>query len=209
MLALNFPPVFANRLGVMRFIVAIHCVFAAWCVFSPTGALAQSSEGNAGRIHEYKDNVPLSTGQIRRGSVCVNFIPMLQAADFFNGLERIDTAQGSEFRKNSRPVANFPNFITLEINVRIEDCDADVYTPVKTPDFVNGLHFRLEWKRGLDLRPAVNVSIERKPLMMQDGDNRMLFVVKIRDHDVPLTDHLILSVVGADGKLMSRMSARL
>ncbi len=33
-------------------------------------------------MHEYKDNVPLSTGQIRRGNVCVNFIPMLQAATF-------------------------------------------------------------------------------------------------------------------------------
>ncbi len=72
-----------------------------------------------------------------------------------------------------------------------------------------GIHFRVEWKRGLDLRPVVNVSIERIPVMMEQGDNRMLFVVKIRDHDVPLTDHLILSVVGADGKLMSRMSARL
>ncbi len=160
-------------------------------------------------MHEYKDDVPLSTGQIRRGNVCVNFIPVLQAGEFFNGLERVDNAQRSEFRKNSLAVTNFPDFMTIEINIRVEDCDADVYTPVKTPEFVMGMHFRVEWKRGLDLRPVVNVSIERMPVMMEQGDNRMLFVVKIRDHDVPLTDHLILSVVGADGKLMSRMSARL
>lgn len=192
----------------MKFAAVVMCVAACLLVF-PGGAPAQSSEGNAGRIHEYKDDVPLSTGQIRRGNVCVNFIPVLQAGEFFNGLERVDNAQRSEFRKNSFVVTNFPDFMTIEINIRVEDCDADVYTPVKTPEFVMGMHFRVEWKRGLDLRPVVNVSVERMPVMMEQGDNRMLFVVKIRDHDVPLTDHLILSVVGADGKLMSRMSARL
>jgi hypothetical protein len=59
------------------------------------------------------------------------------------------------------------------------------------------------------LRPVANVLIENKPVSMQEGDNRLLFVIKIRDHDVPLTDHLIISVIGSDGKLLSRMSARL
>jgi hypothetical protein len=53
------------------------------------------------------------------------------------------------------------------------------------------------------------VSIERKPLQMEEGDNRMLYVIKVRDHNVPLSDHLILSVISASGKIMSRMSARL
>jgi hypothetical protein len=74
---------------------------------------------------------------------------------------------------------------------------------------VKGLHFRVQWKRGVYLRPVANVLIENKPVSMQEGDNRLLFVIKIRDHDVPLTDHLIISVIGSDGKLLSRMSARL
>jgi hypothetical protein len=188
----------------------IKCVAAVCCLLSSsTVAVAQSSEGNTGKIHQYKNDVALSTGQIRHGDVCVNFIPVLQSGDFFEGLERIDTAQGSEFRKNSRVVTNFPDFMTVEMNVRIEDCDTDVYTPARTPDFVKGLHFRAQWKRGLYLRPVANVSIERKPVLMDEGDNRMLFVLKILDRAVPLTDHLIISVIGPDGKLMSRMSARL
>ena len=171
--------------------------------------MAQSSEGNTGKIHEYKDDVALSTGQIRRGDVCVNLIPVLQSGDFFDGLERIDTSQNSEFRKNSRSVTNFPDYMTVEMNVRIEECDTDVYTPAPTPDFVKGMHFRVQWKRGVYLRPVANVSIEKKPVRMDEGDNRMLFVMTIRDHNVPLTDHLIISVIGPDGKLMSRMSARL
>lgn len=200
---------FASRSPAMTISGPIKCAVVVCCLLSGTVALAQSPEGNVGKIHEYKDDVALSTGQVRRGDVCVNFIPVLQSAGFFNGLERIDTEQGSEFRRNSRVITNFPDYMTVEMNVRIEDCDTDVYTPARTPDFVKGMHFRVQWKRGVYLRPVANVLIESKPVSMQEGDNRMLFVLKIRDHDVPLTDHLIISVLGPDGKLMSRMSARL
>ncbi|MFY9801856.1 MAG: hypothetical protein WA211_00515 [Candidatus Acidiferrales bacterium] len=193
----------------MKFAATIKCIVAACCVLSGSAAWAQSSEGNAGKIHEYKDDVALSTGQIRRGDVCVNLTPVLQSGDFFDGLERIDTAQGSEFRKNSRVITNFPDYMIVEMNVRIEDCDTDVYTPAPTPDFVKSMHFRVQWKRGVYLRPVGSVSIESKPVRMDEGDNRMLFVLTIRDRNVPLTDHLIVSVIGSDGKLMSRMSARL
>jgi hypothetical protein len=153
--------------------------------------------------------VSLSNGQVRAGDVCVNFIPVLQSQGFFNGLERIDTAQGPVFRRNSQTVDFFPDYLVIEINVRIEQCDANVYTPAKTPDVIKGMQFRVQWKRGLYLRPVASVSMERKPLLMEEGDNRMLYVIKVRDHNVPLTDHLILSVISAQGKIMSRMSARL
>jgi hypothetical protein len=192
----------------MKLIRPIACSFAAACLLLSPIARAQS-EGNAGRMHEYKDDVTLSTGQIRAGDVCVNFIPVLQSLGFFNGLERIDTPQGSEFLRNSHPVDFFPDYLTIEINVRIEVCDADMYTPAKTPDIIKGIQFRVQWKRGLYLRPVANVTIERKPLQMEEGDNQMLYVIKVRDHNVPLSDHLILSVISANGKIMSRMSARL
>jgi hypothetical protein len=192
----------------MKLIPPLACSVAAACLLLAPVARAQS-EGNAGRMHDYKDDVALSTGQIRTGDVCVNFIPVLQSLGFFNGLERIDTPQGSEFRRNSRTVDFFPDYLTIEINIRIEVCDANIYTPAKTPDIIKGMQFRVQWKRGLYLRPAANVTMERKPLQMEEGDNRMLYVIKLRDHSVPLTDHLILSVISANGKLLSRMSARL
>jgi hypothetical protein len=181
---------------------------AAACLLLAPIALAQS-EGLTGKMHEYKDDVALSTGQIRTDDVCVNFIPVMQSLGFFKGLERIDTSQGSEFRRNSNPVDFFPDYLTIEINIRIEVCDANIYTPAKTPDAIKGIQFRVQWKRGLYLRPAANVTIERKPLVMEEGDNRMLYVIKVRDHNVPLSDHLILSVISVNGKIMSRMSARL
>lgn len=192
----------------MKIIRPIAYSVAAACLLLAPIARAQS-ESLTGKMHEYKDDVSLSNGQIRAGDVCVNFIPVMQSLSFFNGLERIDTPQGSEFRKNSQPVDSFPDYLTLEINIRIEVCDSDTYTPAKTPDVIKGMQFRVQWKRGLYLRPAASVTIERKPLVMEEGDNRMLYVIKVRDHNVPLSDHLILSVISASGKIMSRMSARL
>jgi hypothetical protein len=192
----------------MKITRPIAWTIAAACLLLAPIAHAQS-ESLTGKMHEYKDDVSLSNGQIRAGDVCVNFIPVMQSLGFFNGLERIDTAQGSEFRRNSQPVDFFPDYLTIEINIRIEVCDSNIYTPAKTPDIIKGMQFRVQWKRGLYLRPAANVTIERKPLQMEEGDNRMLFVIKLRDHSVPLSDHLILSVISANGKIMSRMSARL
>jgi hypothetical protein len=192
----------------MKLIRLIAYLFAAACLLLAPLAHAQS-ESLTGKMHEYRDDVSLSNGQIRTGDVCVNFIPVMQSLSFFNGLERIDTPQGSEFRRNSQPVDFFPDYLTIEINIRIEVCDSSLYTPAKTPDVIKGMQFRVQWKRGLYLRPAATVTIERKPLVMEEGDNRMLYVIKVRDHNVPLSDHLILSVISASGKIMSRMSARL
>ncbi|MFZ3217455.1 MAG: hypothetical protein WA192_15455 [Candidatus Acidiferrales bacterium] len=193
----------------MKLFPSIACAIAACGLLLSPAAPAQSPEGNGGRMHQYEDDVSLSTGQIRAGDVCVNFIPILQSLDFFNGLERIDTQEGSEYRKDSRVVEYFPDYLTIEVNIRVEECDSNIYTPAKTPDVIKGMQFRVQWKRGLYLRPVAHLTIERKPIQMEEGDNRMLFVIRVRDHNVPLSDHLILSVLSAQGKIMSRMSARL
>jgi hypothetical protein len=192
----------------MKLIRPIAYSLAAACLLLAPVARAQS-ESLTGKMHEYKDDVSLSNGQIRAGDVCVNFIPVMQSLGFFNGLERIDTSQGSEFRRNSQPVDFFPDYLTIEITIRIEVCDSNTYTPAQTPDAIKGMQFRVQWKRGLYLRPVASLTIERKPLRLEEGDNQMLYVIKVRDHNVPLTDHLILSVISANGKIMSRMSARL
>jgi hypothetical protein len=205
---LRSPSAAASRPLTMKLTRHISYLFAAACLLLAPAARAQS-EGLTGKMHEYKDDVALSTGQIRAGDVCVNFLPVMQSLSFFNGLERIDTSQGSEFRRNSQAVDFFPDYLTIEINIRIEVCDANIYTPAQTPDIIKGMQFRVQWKRGLYLRPVANLTIERKPLRMEEGDNQMLYVIKVRDHNVPLTDHLILSVISANGKILSRMSARL
>jgi hypothetical protein len=167
----------------------------------------QSNEPD-GPIWQYKEKVPLSVGEVRRGDTCVTFAPEMSSGDFFDGLQRLDLPSGSMYRKYKQPVTLFPTYIEVLIYVSIHKCDADLYTSAKAPDFVSKIKFRLQWKRDLDMRPA-DFTIEQVPLNLDDGDDRMLFVMRIKDQNVPLSDHLILSVWNEQGKLLSRMSARL
>jgi len=161
------------------------------------------------KIVEYKEVVPLSSGEIREGNVCVHMGPAMSAGEFFDGLQRSETASGDVFRKDSQVVRTFPDAITVQVQVGISVCNADIYTPAPAPAFVDGMQFKVQWKRGLAMRPVAQLRVQRIPFMAEDGDNRMLFVLKIRDKDVPLTDHLIISVISQQGKVLSRMAGRL
>ena len=179
-------------------------VAASLSLLIPFGALGESAVQEAPQVLEYKEVVPLSSGQVRDGNVCVNFGPVMTAGDFFDGLQRHETPSGDEFRKNSRVVQNFPEQITVQVQLSISVCDADIYTPAPAPGFVNGIRFKAQWKR-----PVEQFAIQRVAITSEEGDNRLLFLLKIRDKNVPLTDHLIISVISPQGKLLSRMSGRL
>ena len=160
-------------------------------------------------IVEYKEVVPITSGQIRDGKTCINFNPVMTAGDFFDGLQRRETMSGDEFLKNSQMVRTFPDQITVQIQTSITVCDADIYTAAAVPSFFNGLRFKAQWKRGLAMRAVSQVTVQRVMFASEDGNNRLMFLLKIRDHDVPLTDHLIISVMSPQGKLLSRMSGKL
>jgi hypothetical protein len=52
-------------------------------------------------------------------------------------------------------------------------------------------------------------SVESIPLTLDQSENRKVLVVQIHDStNVPLTDHLILTILSPDGKILSRMAAR-
>src|ERR1700683_2943428 len=91
---------------------------------------------------EYKEVIPVTSGQIRDGKTCINFKPVMTAGDFFDGLQRRATASGDEFLKNSRIVRTFPDQITVQIQTSITVCDADIYTAAAVPSFFNGLQFK-------------------------------------------------------------------
>lgn len=172
-------------------------------------ALGEARGQEAAQIVEYKEVVPLSSGQVRDHDVCVTFSPVMAAGDFFDGLQRHETPSGDEFHKNSRLVTSFPEQLTVQLQLSISVCDADIYTPAPAPSFVSGIRFRAQWKRGLAMRPVTELRVQRVAITSEEGDSRLLFLLKIRDQDVPLTDHLIISIISPQGKLLSRMSGRL
>ena len=161
------------------------------------------------KVIQHGERVAMSTGQIRKGEICADFYPDLESEEFFNGLQRIDGDRTSEFQKYSRPVTAYPSHLTIQIDVRINVCDANIYTPAVAPDFLKNLHFKVQWKRELYLRPVANYAVESVPLNLSEDDGRRLLVVQIHDdNNVPLTDHLVLTILSPEGKILSRMVAR-
>src|ERR1700730_15310576 len=172
--------------------------------------IVRGASGQAPRpVVEYKEVVPVSAGQIRDKDVCINFSPVMTSGDFFDGLQRHETTSGDQFRKNSLVVTTFPDQITVQVQTAVAVCDADLYTPAPLPSFFNGLQFKVQWKRGQAMRSVAQVVVQRVMFASQEGDNRLMFLLKIHDHNVPLTDHLIISVISPQGKLLTRMSGKL
>lgn len=199
--ALSFMKISAfGRVGILA---------AALISLVPFSALGGAPAQAPPQIVEYKEVVPLSSGQVRDRDVCVNFSPVMTSGEFFDGLQRHETPSGDEFRKNSQVVTNFPGQLTIQLQLSISVCDADIYTPAPAPSFVSGIRIKAQWKRGLAMRPVQQFAVQRVAITSEEGDSRLLFLLKIRDQDVPLTDHLIISVISPQGKLLSRMSGRL
>lgn len=161
------------------------------------------------KIVEYTERVPMSTGEVRRGDVCATFYPELESNEFFRGLQGIETDEGRTFRKYSQPVTTYPPILQIQIDVRISLCDADIFTLAPIPEFLKTLRFKVQWKRAMYLRPVANFKVENVPLNMEQSESRKLLVIQIHDNrNVPLTDHLILTILSPEGKILSRMAAR-
>jgi hypothetical protein len=125
-------------------------------------------------------------------------------------VQRIDNEGVLEFRKYSRLVTAYPPHLTIQISIRASVCDADVFTPAPNPEFLKTLHFKVQWKRQLYLRPVESYTIQTVPLTLDESESRELVVVQIYDSgNVPLTDHLILTALSPGGKILSRMAAHL
>jgi hypothetical protein len=184
-------------------------IFAVPLILLLTVDSSQALDQTPQKTVEHGERLAMSTGQIRKGEICADFYPDLESDEFFNGLQRIDGDRTSEFRKYSRAVTTYPAHLTIQIDVRINVCDANIYTPAVAPDFLKTLHFKVQWKRELYLRPVASYAVESVPLNVSEDDGRRLLVVQIRDNNnIPLTDHLVLTILSPEGKILSRMVAR-
>jgi hypothetical protein len=198
------------RLASMKLSAPAAGIFAISVALLFPFRTSQALDDTPQKIVEYNERVPMSTGEVRKGEICANFYPDIESDEFFKGLQRIESDDSREYRKYSRIVTTYPARLTVQVDIRISVCDADVYTPAPTPEFLKTLHFKVQWKRAMYLRPVPNYSMESVPLNLNESENRKLVVIQIRDaENVPITDHLILTILSPEGKILSRMAARL
>lgn len=148
---------------------------------------------------------------------CIFVDGNVTSGSFFGDLKRTDVSGQLEYRKRGKVVTEYPDSVTTSIRIVGGQCPAALANPPSS--WFNGdsysLKFAVEWKDGMQLRPAVlspvlahcvgfsSVTIPDRGYAIPSITCEMTVASK----GVPLADHLIVSVFAADGNRLTRLSA--
>jgi hypothetical protein len=137
----------------------------------------------------------------------------MMAGDFFDQLERRETADGERFLvhsgRYSRPVTDYPN--SLVVNVFASRWDSrdtpfDKRWTGTAAALMGSLQFKAAWKTGLKMRP-VSAATVRRLAKNEMGPNTLRgYELAVDSQGVPLTDHLIVDVSDPESNLVVRFS---
>jgi hypothetical protein len=148
---------------------------------------------------------------------CLSVNGSVTSGDFFDNLKRTDVDGRFEYRKRREIVTEYPESVTTSIRLVGDKCAAELSN---APSAVfNGDSFTVklavEWKGGMELRPATlspviahcvgatSVAIPHQDFTIPSVTCQLT----VDSKGVSLTDHLIVSVFGADGIRLTRLSA--
>ena len=149
---------------------------------------------------------------------CLSLDGKVSSGSFFDDLKRTEVGSRFEYRKRGRVVTEYPESLTTSIRIEGGQCAAAVSN---SPSSIFrgdsfALKFEVEWKDGMQLRPAVlspvvahctgysSILIPRQDFTIPSISCQLT----VESKGVPLADHLIVSIFAADGTRLTRLSAR-
>ncbi len=169
-----------------------------------------------GRKHPYCCMAVFSSnGWANLGQVEFSIFSVMTAGNFFKGLEyRKADAEGrrvAEFRKDGRIVAFFPD--KLDIIVDFDAVAGPKVKPSRVPSLAEvdelsrSIQLDASWKSGVELRPAelIGPPLTDKPTPSKYGVS-WTCSFQVRAKSVPLTEHLVVSVLGPHKEFLGRVT---
>lgn len=175
-------------------------------------------------VWNYEGGVFFVTDGSLPTGVCFRINGRMTSDDFFDGLKRIDTDEGTVFQRGTEPVTVFPDSVTVSFAIRdqlcpteIEHADAQAYL---TEKMIDELRLSIYWKHGVDLQPAqgvkkVETRVDRiNPYASASATDlppryEWSYVLKVPSAGVPLMDSLAFVFRTEDGRIAARVSGRL
>jgi hypothetical protein len=193
-----------------RFRILIF-IAAATILPASTPARSKNSSASDGAIEFNSQTIDSPHG-------CLFVNGTLKSGVFFNELQRKDLDEGSQYSKNGHAVTEYPEMLTASIQIFGNRCSPS--NPIAASSIFTGdsytVTFQVNWKSGLDMRPATlskEVAHCTAASALINTSDDVLTVpalnceVTVESKGVPLADHLIVSLYGADGKRVTRISA--
>ena len=165
----------------------------------------------------------ITDGHLENGS-CFRFSGQVTAPDFFDGLRRVDTDEGTTYFLRDQIVTEFPDEIFVTLHVLDAPCSLDLketaVRPPITAEIIGALRLNFYWKSGVTMRPVESskrtaASIRRlTPYSAQAAAElaprfEWNYSFIIQSAGVPLNNDLVFIIENEDHKIAARTAARL
>src|ERR1700677_3510669 len=165
----------------------------------------------------YEGGVSFGSQLLRLDDGCVSVNGTVKSGTFFEGLKRTNLGGRFEYTKQGKVVTEYPESLTTSIRIVGDKCAVELSNSPSAVFKGDSFSVKLavEWKDGLQLRPASLSSVTARcvwstsiPIPAQDYTiPSVTCQLTVNGKGVPLADHLIVSVFGADGTRLTRLSA--
>ena len=165
----------------------------------------------------------ITDGHLENGS-CFRLSGQVTAPDFFDGLRRVDTDEGTTYFLRDQIVTEFPDEIFVTLHLLDAPCSPDLkdtaVRPPITQEILSTLRLNFYWKDGVAMRPVESskrtaASIRRlTPYSAQAAEElaprfEWNYSFTIQSAGVPLNNDLVFIIENEDHKIAARTAARL
>ena len=181
------------------------------------GLVPLGARAGGGSSPRYDGVIAFGSQLLHMDDGCLALNGTITSGSFFEDLKRTENGNRFEFTKGGLVVTDYPESLTTSIRI-VGQCAATLSNP---PSIIfHGdsyvVKFEVEWKDGMELR-AAELSPDAAhctgyssiPIPKQNYTIPSITCqLTVESKGVPLADHLIVSVLTADGKRLTRLSAR-
>jgi hypothetical protein len=160
----------------------------------------------------------LGSDSIHAGDAYLMLGGTAESGDFFQGLRGRDTRKGRIFQKALARITSYPEKLSVEIDAGFDRCtgkgaqSCDRCEFRFDSEFMRSLRFEAYWKRGLRMRTATIITDSRDQsydlARYSQAGEFWKYQLAVRSENVPLTDVLVIVILAADGRIVSRLSGK-
>src|SRR5215471_12284349 len=164
-------------------------------------------------------------GHLPNGS-CFRLSGQMNATDFFSGLRRVDSEEGTFYYLRNQIVTDYPDEVQIVIHLLDFPCTLDLKDtaarPPITREMMATLRLNFYWKQGLHMRPVgeskrTAADIRRIGTFAAGpaADDELApryewsYAFTVNSENVPLTNDLVLVIESQQHKIAARVAARL
>ena len=148
----------------------------------------------------------------------------MTAQDFFDGLRRVDTTDGTYFTLHDKVVTEYPAEVQVALHILDFPCSLDLkdtaVRPPLTRELMSTLRLQFFWKEGIAMRPVDSIkrtqaNIRRLAPYASGASGELAprfewnYEFTVASENVPLTNDLAIVIESEEHKIAARVAARL